>query len=78
MGGIAMFCRTVASIGIVGTLAACAGIPKLDIAGPIAVSKIVDEVECEVSAAVQKYPRLRTENWAVSVNLTLQGTIALA
>lgn len=67
-----MFHRIVGLIGIVGTLAACTGIPKLDIAGPIAVSNIVDEVQCEVLAAVKKYPRLRTENWAVSVNLTLQ------
>ncbi|PAY06984.1 hypothetical protein CK489_14255 [Bradyrhizobium sp. UFLA03-84] len=72
LGGIAMFYRIVASIGILGTLAACTGIPKLDVAGPVAVSKIVEEVQCEVLAAVRDHPRLRTENWAVSVNLTLQ------
>jgi hypothetical protein len=64
--------RVFLSLGLWCGLTGCVGIPQLAIPGPIAVSRIVDEVQCEVQAAADKYPRLRTERWAAAVNLTLQ------
>ena len=53
-------------------LAACAGVPAFDVAGPPTITQIVDKIECEISAAADKHPRLRRENWAATVDLTLQ------
>jgi hypothetical protein len=64
--------RVFLSLGLWCVLTGCVGIPTLAVPGPVAVSRIVDEVQCEVQAAAEKYPRLRTERWAAAVSLTLQ------
>jgi hypothetical protein len=64
--------RALFALGLSCAATGCVGIPQLAIPGPIAVSQIVDQVQCEVQAAADKYPRLKTERWAASVNLTLQ------
>lgn len=50
----------------------CAGVPPLNVGGPPGVAQIVDEIQCELLAAADKYKRLKSENWAAAVDLSLQ------
>jgi hypothetical protein len=69
VGGAKLFCI---SIAVATALGGCSNIPPLGIEGPPTIRQIVDEIECEVAEAADKYPRLRREDWAVAVDLTLQ------
>jgi hypothetical protein len=50
----------------------CVGVPPLNVGGPPGVAQIVDQVQCELLDAARKYKRLKSENWAAAVDLTLQ------
>jgi hypothetical protein len=52
-------------------LSGCAGVPQLDIAGPVTVADIIDRIQCEAYRAVVNNPRLRTEHWAGAADLYL-------
>lgn len=52
-------------------LSGCAGVPDLDIAGPITVSDIIDRIECEAYRATVHNPKFRTEHWAGAADLYL-------
>jgi hypothetical protein len=60
------------AFGLTITVGGCAGIPALDVDGPLTVDAIVDEIHCEVLAAAGKYPRLKKQNWVASIDLSLQ------
>jgi hypothetical protein len=60
------------AFGLTMTVGGCAGIPALDVDGPPTVDAIVDEIHCEVSEAARRYPRLKSENWVASIDLSLQ------
>lgn len=54
------------------SMSACAGPPRLDIPSPLTVAHIIDRVQCEVLEATSRFPKLRSQDWSVAVNLTLQ------
>jgi hypothetical protein len=62
--------RSVALL-VAASLCGCVGVAPLNVDGPT-VAQIVDEVQCEILDASRLHPRLKKENWAAAVDLSLQ------